>query len=129
MASRFIPGWLLLLALGAPSSGAAQVIATVNEVAIGQLVQQIAVPSHPQFVGDRYVAFEGSAGAGFKSCWVKDLTTPRGVIRSFNVDHGAGCAISPDARYLAFVSRPEPRCLARPTMLAVRRSVTARAVL
>jgi Tol biopolymer transport system component len=104
MPSRFISCCLLLISLGYPRPGASQVIATLNEVAIGGTVEYIGVAPTPQFVGDRYVAFEGQASTSGFDLWVKDLTTPRGVIRSFDVHRGQDWALSPNGRHLAFLS-------------------------
>lgn len=121
--SRHTRGLTLCLLLIWPALSVAQVIAQLNEQAVGNTFEDIRWgSSSTQFVGDRFVAFDGEEQTGlYDGLWLKDVTTPRGVIQKLGFQPQVSWAISPDMRYVAFVS--DARDLVPPTSNLCWRSV------
>lgn len=99
-----------------------QVMAQLNEQAVGTTFEEIDSGSFTQFVGDRFVAFGGEARSGnYDGLWSKDVAAPRGVIHTLGFRPPGSWSISPDARYVAFVS--DAQDLVPPTSNLCWRSV------
>lgn len=129
MSRRFILSWLVLLTLGSSAPTAAQVVAMLNEVAVGGSFEEISAGS-AQIVGNgRFVAFlsdkedvvpgkanlcwhpSGRSGRALEPCvdlYVRDLTT--GAVgrihgpeqREISADVGSRLQFSPDGRWIVY---------------------------